>query len=904
MNSTRMKRFSQIIFPLFILCLGALTLHTMADVGSMEPLFMVGQPVKDINRVTPSSKPTHLAAINDLLFLGTVARGWDEDHMEWYEYGDGIWRSDGTEAGTFKLPGQFLTGKPVTIDGKIFYPGRDGIYETDGFLQHTLVFAKSFTNITNDVVALENNIYFVHTESWHLGVWGELWRYNPESGESSLIFTYIGGVGSEIVIDHLVTSSGFVFFRMGNELWRTDGANTSHIKDICIYDGSYPTLFVDLNDILVFAATDSSSGCELWRSDGTESGTVLVYDILPGEGSSNPVYLTKVGDGLFFNVFDGSTENALWYSDGSSVGTKLIKTFYPDEVTALRLPTEVNGQLYFVLVRGEDEAQQHELWRSDGSEAGTVMIESFGSGSVADMTAVAHELYFSMDGGIWRTAGMPSGAALVKQIDPLGEHTPAELTNLNGSLFFRAYDDIHGWELWRSDGTETGTHMVLDIRHESGSSQAKLITNINEILYLSADDDIIGQELWKSDGTEAGTTVVKDIFPGPDGSDPAHLINHSGTLFFSADDGSSGRELWRSDGTELGTQLVKDIHPTGGANPQYVVSAPSRLYFTADDGVNGRELWQSNGTESGTTLVKDINPVDDSNPEGLLVVNDTVYLTADDGVNGRELWRSDGTETGTYLVKNISPAGSPHYPQNLTASGSSIFFSLWITDTSDVLVNQLWRSDGTESGTAVVESFGNKNAARFVAGDDILYFMLTHSNIVELWRSDGTPGGAWPLITSDPISPTAEGLEFFGSIGVIDPQTNIFYFTFNDGYSGVELFQSDGTPEGTGLVKDINPDLRGGSYPGPVSSWPSDLTVMDDYNRLFFLASGNVWMSNGTEIDTKPIPMLEDALVLTELVPFQDTLVFSAETKDLDQEPWILKFLDYIQFFPRAAAVE
>ena len=57
---------------------------------------------------------------------------------------------------------------------------------------------------------------------------------------------------------------------------------------------------------------------------------------------------------------------------------------------------------------------------------------------------------------------------LVKDINPLGNHSsPTALSDIDGTLFFRAEDGTHGYELWKSDGTPAGTTMVHDI-HPSG----------------------------------------------------------------------------------------------------------------------------------------------------------------------------------------------------------------------------------------------------------------------------------------------------------------------------------------------------------------------------------------------------------------------------------------------------
>src|SRR5258706_4699149 len=112
--------------------------------------------------------------------------------------------------------------------------------------------------------------------------------------------------------------------------------------------------------------------------------------------------------------------------------------------------------------------------------------------------------------------------------------------------------------------------MVADINPDSAGSYANSLANVNGTLFFTANDGVHGYELWKSDGSAAGTTMVKDIFPGgdfdyynwtysPNSSYPGNLTNVNGTLFFSADDGTVGQELWKTDGTAAGTTLVKDI---------------------------------------------------------------------------------------------------------------------------------------------------------------------------------------------------------------------------------------------------------------------------------------------------------------------------------------------------------
>ena len=60
----------------------------------------------------------------------------------------------------------------------------------------------------------------------------------------------------------------------------------------------------------------------------------------------------------------------------------------------------------------------------------------------------------------------------------------------------------------------------------------RLLTNVNGTLFFTAFDGVNGSELWKSDGTEAGTVLVKDIAPGSYGANPTGLVDVNGYALF------------------------------------------------------------------------------------------------------------------------------------------------------------------------------------------------------------------------------------------------------------------------------------------------------------------------------------------------------------------------------------
>ena len=121
-------------------------------------------------------------------------------------------------------------------------------------------------------------------------------------------------------------------------LARAAGPEPSLVKDI--YPGtvgpypynSSPNFLTDVKGTLFFIANDDPTGNELWKSDGTAAGTVLVKDIYPGPEGSRSVFLTDVNGTLFFRADDGITGNELWKSYGTAAGTVLVKDIWPGTV--------------------------------------------------------------------------------------------------------------------------------------------------------------------------------------------------------------------------------------------------------------------------------------------------------------------------------------------------------------------------------------------------------------------------------------------------------------------------------------------------------------------------------------------------------------------------------------------
>lgn len=428
------------------------------------------------------------------------------------------------------------------------------------------------------------------------------------------------------------------------------------VKDIYPGDSSTPRFLTVVGDELFFVAEDGIHGAELWKSDGTGAGTVMVKDIAPGGAETLvPGQLVAYGGKLFFAGDDGTNGEELWVSDGTEAGTYMVKDIHPSESSRPQRFRESDGKLFFQATDGTNGA---ELW----------VVEVIG--------------------------GTPQQPEMVKDINPDGASSPTILTDVNGTLFFVANDGTKGVELWKSDGTESGTDIVKDIMPDDGHSHPRDLVNLNDVLIFTAIDETNGRALWRSDGTEAGTYMIKDVnTSGPTAFDPDKLTGAGNYVYFTTGESSTGLELWKSDGTEQGTVLVRDIvSGAGGSQPNFLTAAGDLLYFTAVDGVHGRELWRTDSTEAGTYMVKDIYPGSaGSSPNQLAAIGDVLYFGADDGAHGRELWRSGGQEANTILLSDINPAASSN-PESIRSLGSLLLFSaddgssgreLWSVDLSN-----------------------------------------------------------------------------------------------------------------------------------------------------------------------------------------------------------------------------
>jgi len=294
-----------------------------------------------------------------------------------------FWTTDGTPQGTREaFTYRFDSGADrfsFTAAGGLVYflaaaPGSGyALWRTDGTLAGTFPLLEGLQqNSGPQIASLGGRIYFI---AWARSVDGsyELWSSDGTAAGTAPVFPDIAGP-RPLAPYGLTAFRGALYFfaQPANDrdrgLWRSDGtaAGTRLLRALERPAGDpfanefYPSALTPVGDQLFFAANVAGSGPEIWKTDGTRAGTVLVKDIAPGPASSRPGELTAAGGRLYFTANDGVHGDELWQSDGTAAGTTLVQDILPGPVSSYPQDlTAADGTLYFTADDGE---HGRELW--------------------------------------------------------------------------------------------------------------------------------------------------------------------------------------------------------------------------------------------------------------------------------------------------------------------------------------------------------------------------------------------------------------------------------------------------------------------------------------------------------------------------------------------------------------
>jgi ELWxxDGT repeat protein len=235
--------------------------------------------------------------------------------------------------------------------------------------------------------------------------------------------------------------------------------------------------------------------------------------------------------------------------------------------------------------------------------------------------------------------------SMVKDLNTAPQSSsPGSFLQVNGLMFFVAYDPKHGDQLWRTDGTAAGTEMVKATTPGPAGSHIGNLASLNGDAYFTAIDSNGNQSFWKSDGTAAGTVQIRHMPTTIYGG----MTSVDGYLYFDGFDSSGSIQLFRSNGTGAGTV---QLTTTGIGNQElYLTDLGGTVYFVFDDNGHG-QLWKTNGTPGGTSLVYDIGGQEFTGPASLINVVGTLFFVADNG-GGPNCGRATGRLPELQLLRS------------------------------------------------------------------------------------------------------------------------------------------------------------------------------------------------------------------------------------------------------------
>ncbi len=919
------------ILPFFALALVVLLALSGASQFAMGPLLAQPYLVQDIAQESRLHWE-EFDMLPEMHSAGGLVYFYQDDGI----HGRELWRSDGTPLGTFLVrdlcPGSCGTrysmlGLAAPLGEHLIFVANDGVHGaelwiTDGTALGTTMVVDLIpglrSSLPNLLTAAADQVFFVaRTGGLGTGLWRTdgtakgSYRIAPADADEKFVPTSIHPAPNFVYLCDVDNAAPL-------GLWRSDGTPAGTVPvSLGSCDGSARSKeaarAVRSDGVLLFASTSGETGSELWRSDGTAAGTFMVADLWAGPSGSTPANFVLLGDELIFTArVAGVTK--LWRSDGSAAGTseialaggaqpqeyggsyavaggsyffaasdadhgtepwifdgvsaRRVRDVLPGSGSSLRFSIPAYSASFFaatpggILFSADDGTFGTEVWTSDGTSAGTQRISDIAPGA-AGLTLPFFWSYFAQpaladrplliefqtDKGyrLWRLGSDGASMALIETLEGQFSQFPTAATDfastaesgrgricfepVESSLVFqRPLFDPSGFDLWVSDGSASGTRLLL----AGGPEETQLTCAIagdrilipwEELAYRS----LVAVGLWdptietlldpfheveseptfvasrgsailvksggliRSDGTAAGTAQFAgglsgyNFHPEPLGDEV--LV--------------AGDKIWITDSSEPSGLRVVSVGSGVAFSPQARVAAlGDRVLFPAGSSAFGVELCTATGVAGESELLADARPgplgsmgdpgfdlFEDRYEAGLIALTKTGLFLADDGAHGAELWVTDGTPVGTGLLRDIYPGDYPSTPRSFTRLGSWILFSA----EGELEGRELWVSDGTNPGTVLLKDLAPGAASSspddLVVQDGLLYFSAwTPGFGREAWKSDGTAAGTVRISDVAP-GPLSSSPQRFARAG------NRLYFTATDQLHGYELWaiSDDGT---------------------------------------------------------------------------------------------------------------
>jgi ELWxxDGT repeat protein len=565
---------------------------------------------------------------------------------------DRYFQTDGTLANTDAWP-YTSELKSISFKDYCFFYEDGKIYKTDGTLSGTSAISDD-AGASFKIYGTNSNVMLFKgggsgpaLQTWNGDVGGFA---TLEQDELSYATDAVG------VKDERILFIGKVY--SGEKLYSTygDSANTIVMLDLGgLGYGSEPGSFTSVNNKIVFAATDPDKGRELFTTDLTSKGTVVLKDIHP-DGDSDPKRFVVMGDYALFLATTPDEGEELWRTDGTESGTFLVKDIRAGaEDSNINNMTNIDGTLYF---SATTEAVATEPWKSDGTEAGTALVKDInasGSSATRNFVKAGAWIYFiarpssnTHDRELWRTDGTSANTQRAYDFNSTGYDGINALTAIGSDVYVygcSSADNNDG--IIKFDGTNMAFIQDLDdllfmpgCINIMGFYFASKLDNINGNLLITYDDmgTKYGEELFLY---EVNTTTMRflDFYPGGgDGYEGERdAQKHNNKAYFGSVD-SSAAYFRVTDGTLAGTQTLGSPSNTAfdyRVNSLFEYSGEIYLYGTSYDKGTFAKTTGLAGSLTEIAQTDWSETFDGAKP--VLLDNTIVYQNCDDD-HGCELW--------------------------------------------------------------------------------------------------------------------------------------------------------------------------------------------------------------------------------------------------------------------------
>jgi len=573
-----------------------------------------------ISDIDPSgdSNPEEFYVFNDVLYFS--ADGPD---------GRELYRTDGTKEGTYQVKNisfSSISSSPkdfIEYNNELFFLASGALYKTDGTEVGTVEIADV---IGANELSGGNNLMYIGAN--------ELWASDgTAAGTLQLVEIYPGAEHGEP--RNLYVKDDIVYFFATDELhnrefFKNEGIAISElIKDINTGTEDYTGEFTPFDNHLYLSKNESDT--MLWRSDGTTGDIEPFYNL-----EKENFMPLAIKNGLLFFTTDNETGafqgKILWKTDGTEVGT--VPLTHADSVLQISSNPVIEHYKDF-LISGIFNSIPV-LFRYD-IQTESLVQELRDEKLRGKYAFIGDDLYYSYEDNVVGTE-LYKNENLFRDINLTGSSFPGSsvFTTIDNKLFFNASAEVSGNELYVTDGTTSGTMLIQDISPNiNESSFFQKFSRYKNNIALEVSNGSRGY--WLSDGTDVGTYKIGEYGQATADVPFAEL---NGDLFFRGHDDINGTELWKSNGTVGGSSLLKKLNNTSERGfPRSFYQFNNIMYFFGNDDsgfFNGlRYLWRSDGTASGTFKVSDSVPV---GFRPMHVLNDKLFFRASNGLSGYEIF--------------------------------------------------------------------------------------------------------------------------------------------------------------------------------------------------------------------------------------------------------------------------